>query len=646
MIKALLGRFSNKRGVPNGQLAALFPTPQALRAAAKIPKHALCNETFFRCVQLKSNIVSTLPVRVVDRETKREAFEHPVHQLLQQPNSEQTGVEFWLMMLTNYFTHGNCYAEKVIQRGRVAELLPMAAACTTVDRVQGDKMFRFVASGANLTLPARYVLHVRMFGDGDLTGLSPAQAAEQAILTTALQLGMIQEVAESGGVPKMIINIPPEKFLERVDTLQDGEITREMNTLRGQIENYKTRLALYLPAGYEGTPLNANFNDLQVQQTADFCRADIARIMGVPLSKLAMSARNENGKTAEQDNLGFYQDELRPVIVNIEKRLEADLFTPEERGRYQIKFNVAAILRADLATQTEAFVKQWQTGRITTNEWRAYDDLPPLEDPRADRPNWPVNMTTENVKGGQQLTNPNDGGVPARALRDSLPEVHRRSLEDRIKATRSAYPVFADAVGRIVRKEKAVLGKIVRAALGGRAGTGDITAALSKLYASNGELREFIQKNIEKPVQFLFEAIRGAMEAELGQSFDAEELRKIVRKYVDIWARDYAHSSEFQIRALIDEGGNEADILAAIEQRLTEWEQKRADKEAADETNRGRNIFAKALYSLAGVSLLRWVASGNACELCTPLDGRTFSPASIPECPLHRGCECSYTSAK
>jgi HK97 family phage portal protein len=610
------------------------------------PVHALCNSTFFRCVQLKTNIISSLPVRVVERATKREATEHPVHRLLQQPNSEQTGVEFWLMMLANYFTHGNCYAEKVIQRGRVTELLPMAACYTSVDRVQGQKIYRYSAMDPQEVLPARLVMHFRMFGEGDTTGMSPAMAAEQAILLAAAQQGMILEMADNGGVPKLVINLPPEKVLERLTQLEPGWSETDSKTIQAQIERARTRLALYLPAGYEGTPLAANFNDLQVQQTREFCKAEIAEILGVPLSKLAVVSKADSGKTAENDNLGFYQDELRPAIVNLEKRLEADLFTEDERGRYQIKFNVAAILRADLATQTEAFVKQWQSGRITTNEWRAYDDLPPFEDPRADTPNWPVNMTTEQTAGGQQLTNPNDGGVPARALfRNTLPEAKLRSLDARLNATRLAKPLYADAVGRIVRKEKAVVGKIVRAALGGRAGVQDIEAALKKLYSTDGELRQFIEKNIDKPVQFLFEAIRSSMESELGQKFDETELRKIVKRYIDIWARDYAHSSEYQIRDLIDTGGSETDILAAIEQRLTEWEQKRADKESADETNRGRNVFAKALYTLAGVSVLRWVLNGEGCELCQPLDGRTFSPQSIPECPLHRGCECSYTSA-
>lgn len=638
----------SKRGI-QGWERALFAglTPQVLRQLARRPRHALCNETFFRCVQLKANIVSTLPVRVVERATKREATEHPVHKLLQQPNSEQTGVEFLLMMLTNYFTHGNCYAEKVISRGQVVELLPMAAYNVSVERQGGRKLYRYTDGSWNIPLDARFVLHVRMFGDGDLNGLSPAQVAEQAILTAFAQMGMIQEAAEKGGVPPMIINLPPEKLLQRLDTLDPAEIAAEANKIQAQIEGARTRLALYLPAGYEGTPLNANFNDLQVQQTADFCRADIARIMGVPLSKLSMSGKIDNGKSAEQDNLAFYQDELRPVIVNLEKRLEADLFTPAERAKFQIKFNVAAILRADLKTQTEHWISMQQQGNYVVDEIREMLDLEPFGTPQSTTPRFPVNQTTEQVAGSQQPTNPAAGGVPARKLlRESLPEVHRRSLDDRIAATRAAYPVFAEAVGRIVRKERAEIGKIVKAALGGRAGTADIEAKLAKMYATNGELRQFIEKNIDKPVKFLFEAIRAAMEAELDTKFQEADLLKVVRKYIDIWARDYAHSSEYQIRDLIASGASEADILDAIEQRLTEWEAKRADKEATEETNRGRNVFAKALYTLAGVSVLRWAASSSACELCVPLDGRTFSPQSIPECPLHRGCECSYTSAK
>lgn len=626
-------------------------SPAAIRALSRRPVVALSNSTFFRCVQLKAGIIASLPVRLIDRATKKEAAEHPVNQLLQQPNSQQTAVEFWNMMLANYFTHGNGYCEKVISRGRVVELLPMAAINTNVTGMfDGDRVYGYAVGGQVINLPGRFVTHFRMFSEGTrpgLIGMSPAWAAEMAILTSAAQENMIFDLADNGGTPKMVIKIPPEKLLERINTLTPSSVTAEASKIQAQIEGARSRLAIYLPHGYDGTPLQTNFDDLQVQQTRDFAVADIARIMGVPLSKLGVVSAGANAKAAENENLAFYQDELRPTIVNLEKRLESDLLLPDERAKFQIKFNERAILRADFKTQVEGWIALQQQGDLTVDEIRDWLDLEPFGTPEATTPRFPVNMTTEQVPGGNQPTNPAAGGVPARKRTiDTLDEVYRRSLEDRLKATRAAKPMYADAVGRIVRKEKAEIGKVVRAALAGRAGTADIVAALTRLYASDGKLRQFIQQNIEKPVQFLFEAIRAAMEAETGQKFDEQALLKIVRRYVEIWAREYAHSSEFQIRDLINQGGTDPEILAAIDERLAEWEEKRAEKESVEETNRGRNVFAKALYSLAGVSVLRWVTSGSACPLCEPLDGRTFSPDSIPQCPLHRGCECSYTSAK
>jgi len=486
---------------------------------------------------------------------------------------------------------------------------------------------------------------VRLFGEAD-SPISPAWAAERAILLAARQEDLILDVASDGGVPKLVIKIPPEKALDRIHSLDGNSLSDDAASIQKQIESARTRLALYLPAGYDGTPLATNFQDLQIQQSRDFAVAEISRIMGVPLSKLNIMSSSASGRTAEQDNLAFYQDTLRPVLVNLEKRMEADLLTPEDRGRFQIKANVAAILRGDIVAQTDALVRQWQVGRITTNEWRALDDLPPLADDRADRPNWPVNMATDNVQGAIQPTNPADGGISAAApsSRAALPETQRRSLDDRLRATRAAFPAYEDAIGRITRKEKALIGRVAKAALEGRAGTQDIVAAMKKLYGPDGELRHFIEANVGKPVQQLFDSIRSAIENEVGHKLPDAELRKVVNRYISIWVRDYTHWSEYQILEIIRSGMKDTEILQEINQTLDKWVESRPQEEAKQETNRGRNVFSKALYIVAGVSMLRWVTSGGGCPLCSPYDGRTFSPQNVPSCPLHKGCECSYTT--
>lgn len=641
----------------SADLSAFLPPGFGFRrggASLPAPHFALRNAAVHSCVKILVESISSLPIRLVDRTTKADAFDHPVYALLQTPNDEQTGLEFFEMYLTNLVCHGNAFAEKVIQRGKIAALLPMNSLRTTVERKSGILQYSYYAGNSNISLPGELVMHTRLFGHDDLTGCSPLWAAERAIVLAMKQEDMLLDMAEDGGVPPLMIQIPPEKLIDRLEN-NGVSVEADDKTIQAQIENARTRLALYLPHGYEGSPLATNFQQLQLQESRDFAVAEIARIFRVPLSKLGTMSKADSAASAESQQLSFFQDSLRPIIVKIEKRLERDLLSPEDRARYQIKFNTRAFLRGDIASQTEQYARLYPLGIYTRNEVREWEDLPPFDDEVSDLPLTPTNLTTEHVTGTDQLTNPADGGVdepaPIRSKQNRatkpLSGIQRRSLDKRLKAARSAKPLFRTAIAKILRKERATVIKDAKTILGQRS-KGNLEDRLKQLYA--GELRDFIQANITTPVEVLFGQIRDAMQEELGTGFDEGELRKIVKEYIRIFTRDYANNSLYTLLDRMDAAASEAEIADGLDEQFDDWEEgtndaaSRIDRESDDEPNRGRNVFAKALYGLAGISMLRFVASPTACSYCDQLDGATFSAKAAPQVPLHNGCECSISS--
>lgn len=436
----------------------------------RAPINALRNSTVYACIKGTVEVLSTLPFRAVDRKTK-ESIQNSQSDLLANPNDEQTGVEFWEMMYANLLTHGNAFAEKVYIKGRVEMLLPMCAAKVTVERRNGEKRYMY-SDLPGYFFDAQEILHLRLFGPDDLTGMSPIWVAESILCLDAMQEEMLIENAAGGGAPGLIIKIPPEKALERINSLLPGQNEKDAKTIQAQIEGAKSRLALYLPNGYEGTPLATNYREQQVAETRDANVAALARIWGYPLTKLGVLSKSDNASTVEQADLAWYKDKLRPIITKTEKRVEVDLCTKPERLRFQLKVNTRAVLQGDIATQTEQDVQLWQIGAVTTNEIRDWRDLPAYTDPAADKPHWPVNMSTENIPGAKQPTNPADGGVPpARAL-----------------------PIFEDAMGRIARKELAEITK-ARRSIGTEGMEVNFQDRVRELYS--GELLTFIEKQIQ-----------------------------------------------------------------------------------------------------------------------------------------------------
>jgi hypothetical protein len=201
-----------------------------------------------------------------------------------------------------------------------------------------------------------------------------------------------------------------------------------------------------------------------------------------------------------------------------------------------------------------------------------------------------------------------------------------------------------EAIGRVVRKERAVVTRVAKAELGERS-VGSLKRKLRALYS--GELEDFLEENIRGPIKTLLDGIVAEIRRETEAEFNEKDLAKMHREFVRIYVRDYTRSSLFQLYDAIEDA--EADVLAAIEERLGEWENgtseenpTRAEKESAQQAHKGNSVFTRGLYGLAGVALVQIV--GGSCEVCAPLQG-VYKTANAPQPGFHHGCGCDLVSA-
>jgi len=638
--------------------------------AIPAPNLALRNSVVNFCVSLIATTISTLPLKLIDTTTKKEAVNHPISKVLDRPNDEQTIVEFLEMFLVNFLLWGNGLAEKEITRGRITGLWPMCAPRVTPLRSDGELFYEYYALGQSQGLiSADNVIHLRWPGFDDISGTSPVWCAEQAIRLAMTQEKMLLENFGDGVRPDYIIHLPPEKALERLQTLRQGELEKEKHLLQSQIEGAKTRRGLYVPFGYEVSSYQANYQQAQVTEIRDSQVLDIARFWRVPTSKLNVLSKTSNGAQTEAERIAYFQDTIGPIVVKLEKRLERDLLSDNDRLRYQIKFNTKGLLRADTQQQTLQYVQYLQTGIYTRNEIRAFEDMPPYNDQVSDKPFSPTNLTTDNVPGANQPTNPNQGALqppamdtnPTRLLtpitetqtrastriQKPLSEPQKRSLANRKTVGAAVQPLFSEAVARCIRKEKSAVMKDAKSIMGKRSKE-NLADRLKSLYS--GELQSFIGDQLTKPVDILFNQLQPLMEAELDTNFADDQIAKIKKDYTRIWVRDYVHSSLHQLLDVMDSAEGDDAIVSDLEERFDQWENgrtdespSRADKVSAQESRKGINVFARAVYGLAGVSSLIWVVS-SPCEICEPFDGLVFSVNSdITSPPIHNGCECDIT---
>jgi hypothetical protein len=110
---------------------------------------------------------------------------------------------------------------------------------------------------------------------------------------------------------------------------------------------------------------------------------DIARAFNIPPHLLGLPGTNTYS-SVEQNNLAFVQHTLRPIIQKLETAL-TPLLSREPGGETAfIKFNLDALLRADINSRMSAYSTGLQSGFLTINDVRRLEDMSPIADPSAD----------------------------------------------------------------------------------------------------------------------------------------------------------------------------------------------------------------------------------------------------------------------
>ena len=82
----------------------------------------------------------------------------------------------------------------------------------------------------------------------------------------------------------------------------------------------------------------------------------------------------------EHQSVNFVVHSLNPWLVRIEQAIWRDLLTPEEQAEgYYTRFNVDGLLRGDSKSRAEALKIQRENGIINANEWRALENMNPID---------------------------------------------------------------------------------------------------------------------------------------------------------------------------------------------------------------------------------------------------------------------------
>lgn len=340
-------------------------------------ERAMQYATVFACVRVLAESVGQLPLHLYrrqDRETLK-ALDHPLYSVLHvSPSPFQTAQEWKEWNVASLATYGNAYAQIIRLRGSVRELNAMPPAAVKPKRNPGSLETFYevtLSDGKPETLPAREVLHLRLFSLNGLTGASPIAYAREAI-----GLGIGAEVFgaklfENGATPGGVVSFPNELDDESYERIKASWDARH----QGADNAHKVAI---LEQGGSFKEIGFPAKDAQFLETRKYQRSEIAGIFRVPPHMIGDLER-ATFSNIEHQGLDFVVHGLMPYLIRHEQRIALQLLTPEERREHFAKFNVAGLLRGDMAARASFYKELVNIGVLSPNMVLELEDMNPRD---------------------------------------------------------------------------------------------------------------------------------------------------------------------------------------------------------------------------------------------------------------------------
>ena len=374
----------------------------------------LSEATYYACLKILSEAIGKMPLKLLkytDKNGVETMRKHPLYKVLHdRPNPYMTATSFWSTVEYNRNHYGNAYVW-IQGAGKNLKLWILPSYDVEVWRDdakilpdQPDVFYLYSAGGKTYKLGSEEVLHFKSSNSFDgVVGVSVQDQLKSTIRGSIKSQKLLNRMYESGFTAKAVLQYTgslsdenTKAFVQGIESYAKGELRED------GVENI-----IPIPIGSQLTPLNVKLADNQFIEVKYYTSAQVAAAFGIKPYQYNDLTKSSYA-SAEAQQLSFYVDTLLYIIKQYEEELTYKLLSdPEVDSGYHFKFNVAVILRADLATQINTLSTGVANFIYTPNEARAMLDLEAKEG--GDRllgngASIPVELT------GSQYTSGSNGG--------------------------------------------------------------------------------------------------------------------------------------------------------------------------------------------------------------------------------------------
>lgn len=374
--KWIVGRLSVTEGIEKWRMAFGYDYDSHEDVSAN---GALKLSVWWSASRLITETIATLPSAFYQKngEDRIKLPDYFLQQLLnEQPNDEQTPIEFWEGRIGPLVMQGNSFAEKKFLGPRIVALQRMPFSdVQMVRRKDNSIIYKFTDRGKVTELPPEKVFHIKGFtpNDEDL-GLSPVEYASRSIGAAKSVDKAAARVYSRGMRAQGFFTAPEDMTPAQRTEFQKNYI----DPGEGAANEGKT---LIFPPKMDWKNMNITPRDAEMILTRGFNVEDVCRWMRVPPILVGHSSAGQTmwGTGVEQIILGWLVLGLRAYLKRIESAVNNRLVPlADRRNGIYFEFNFEGLLRADSAARAQLMAQLAQNGLRTRDELRRIDNYGPV----------------------------------------------------------------------------------------------------------------------------------------------------------------------------------------------------------------------------------------------------------------------------
>lgn len=351
------------------------------------PVTALGVATVYACVNVISKTLASLPLCIYEQTDvgKVKAYDHPLYNLLTlQPNPTMTISEVVGTLVANLTLRGNSYA--LLSRdglGNVRQIMPVEPSDMQLLVDPNTNQIDYRIDGRKIQRSR--ILHFKGMSSSGALGFDTTTMAKDVIgLAIALQDDVASFFKNGAKMGSILLSDKTMKA-EQVAKIREAFDNRH----KGSGNGFKTAV---LTDGLRPFTERFSYADSQLSEQRKIATQEIARVFGVPLSKLQIESATPRANV-EESNRDFVTGTLRPIVVAFEQVLNIGLVPEGSRSRFSIGFNMDALLRGNIEARYNAYRIGRESGFLSVNEIRAFEGMNAIG-PEGDSYLQPLNYTT------------------------------------------------------------------------------------------------------------------------------------------------------------------------------------------------------------------------------------------------------------